>query len=77
MDIQLADVTLHIDENLDKDHRNEVETNLRRVDGVVSVHNPDEHPHLTVVAYNPQRTESQELLGQMKALGVHAKLIGF
>ena len=76
MDIQLADVTLHIDEDLDKQHRIEVETNLRSIDGVVSVHNPDEHPHLTVVEYNPQRTGSQELLGQVKALGVHAELIG-
>ncbi len=76
MDIQLVDVTLHIDENLDKQGRNKIEENLRAINGVVSVHNPEERPHLVVVEYNPEVTNSQAVLKSVTAEGVHAELIG-
>ncbi len=76
MDIQLVDVTLHIDENLDKPGRNKIEENLRAINGVVSVHNPDERPHLVVVEYNPEVTNSQAVLKCVTSEGVHAELIG-
>ena len=76
METQFADFTLHIDENLSKEARGEVEAKLRSVDGVVSVHNPDNHPHLTIVEYNPEKTGSQVLLSEVKSFGVHAELIG-
>ena len=77
MDIQLADVTLHIDENLSKERRADVEAGLRGIDGVVSVHNADKTPHLTIVEYNPEKTNSHSILDCVKELGVHAELIGF
>jgi hypothetical protein len=49
---------------------------LREIDGVVSVRNPDDRPHLTLVEYNPARTDSQALLTTVTAAGVHAELIG-
>ena len=76
MDIQLVDVTLHIDENLDAQDRTRIEGNLRSINGVVSVHNPDERPHLVVVEYNPEATSSQAVLNCVTAEGVHAELIG-
>jgi hypothetical protein len=76
METQLTDITLHIDENLGKEARMEVEEKLRSVDGVVSVHNPDNHPHLTIVEYNPEKTRSKGLLSEVKSFGVHAELIG-
>jgi hypothetical protein len=76
MDIQLADVTLHIDEALDADERKLVGERLRALDGVVSVHNPDEKPHLTVVEYNPAKLKAVQLLETVKGAGVHAELIG-
>ena len=76
MDIQLVDVTLHIHESLDRAHRAEIEDVLRALDGVVSVHNPDARPHLTVVEYNPDRLKSSDILKAVTHQGVHAELIG-
>lgn len=76
MDIQLADVTLHIDENLSKERRADVETSLRGIEGVVSVHNADKTPHLTMVEYNPEKTDSHSILNCVTGRGVHAELIG-
>ena len=76
MDIQLVDVTLHIDESLDSAHRAQIEAGLRALDGVVSVHNPDARPHLTVVQYNPDRLKSADILQTVSREGVHAELIG-
>ena len=76
MDINLADVTLHIDENLDTEHRGKIEDSLRHIDGVISVHNADRTPHLSVVEYNPARTNGHDILDCATRQGVHAELIG-
>ena len=76
MDIQLADVTVHIDETLDMGRRSEIEGKLRDIDGVISVHNPDDRPHLAVIEFVPTRTSSGAILEKVKAQGVHAELIG-
>jgi hypothetical protein len=76
MDIQLADVTIHVDENLGAVERSNIEQKLRAIDGVVSVHNPDDRPHLTVVEYDPTKVKSKALLDAVKSGGVHAELIG-
>ena len=76
MDIQLVDVTLHVDENLTREVRAEVENALRSMDGVVSVHNSHAKPHLIVVEYNPKKANSHDLLDRVQAQGVHAELIG-
>jgi len=76
MDIQLADVMVHIDENLDKEHRNEIEGILRGIEGVVSVANQDKTPHLSLIEYNPKKTSSQQLINCVIGQGVHAELIG-
>ena len=76
MDIQLADVTIHVDESLEPARRAEIEQKLRAIDGVVSVHNPDNKPHLAVVEYDPQKVRSEVLLQAVRAENVHAELIG-
>ena len=76
MDIQLADVTIHVDENLEVAERAEIEQKLRAIDGVVSVHNPDDKPHLAVVEYDPNKVKSATLLEAVKGEGVHAQLVG-
>jgi hypothetical protein len=76
MNIQLADVTVHIDQTLNLERRGQIEDVLRAIDGVVSVHNPDERPHLTVVEYNPAKTHSGAILSTVTGQGVHAELIG-
>ncbi len=76
MDIQLADVIVHIDETLPKDQREQIEEQLRGLDGIVSVHNPDDKPHLAVVQYNPDVSSSGAILEMVKGQGVHAELVG-
>ena len=76
MDVSLSDVLIHIDENLSSERRADVEERLRKVDGVVSVHNPDDKPHLTLVEYRPDKVGSEALLQTAKTEGVHAQLIG-
>ena len=76
MNIQLVDLTLHIDENLDAAQRETVEDSLRAIDGVISIHNAENTPHLTVVQYNPDETDSQAILQRVTNQGAHAQLIG-
>ena len=76
MNIQLADVTVHIDQSLEHSQRSQIEDVLRSIDGVVSVHNPDDRPHLSVIEYNPERTTSAAILGAVTGQGVTAELIG-
>jgi len=76
MEIQLTDVTLHVDENLESGRRQELDAALRAVNGVVSVHNSDAKPHLIMVEYNPESTTSRALLDCVLEKGVHAELIG-
>lgn len=76
MDISLADVLIHIDETLSAETRGEVEGRLRAFDGVVSVHNPDDRPHLTIVQYRPDKTDADTLLRSIHDQGLHAELVG-
>jgi hypothetical protein len=75
-DINLADVTVHIDENVDHDVREQIQDRVRALVGVVAAVSHDERPHLMVVEYNPQAVDSQGILACVKAQGVHAELIG-
>lgn len=74
--IKLVDVTVHVDETLPQEARQRVEERLRGVDGVVSVALHEEHAHLVVVEYNPDLTNSQTILHNVRDMGVHAELIG-
>ncbi len=76
MDINLADVTLHIDETLDEEARQALEAGLRQLDGVVAVAMPKDKPHLMVVEYNPEKIKGLQILDFVKGQGVHAELIG-
>ena len=76
MDIQLADVVVHIDQTLERERRAEIEEQVRAIDGVVSVHNPDDRPHLAIVEYNPDRTSSAAILSTITVQGVNAELVG-
>jgi hypothetical protein len=76
MNVQLADVMVHIDQNLSPEQRSLIEMTLRAMDGVVNVRNPDDRPHLSVIEYVPEKTSSQAILSAVTGRGVHAELIG-
>ena len=76
MDIQLANVTIHVDTNVDNKARSDIEGMLRAIDGVVSVHNEERTSHLFVVEYNPEKTNSFNLLSAVKDSYGQAELVG-
>jgi hypothetical protein len=76
MNIQLSDVTLHIDEALNIERRSQIENVLRAIDGVVSVSNHEQRPHLAVVEYNPEMASAELILGRVREEGVHVQMIG-
>lgn len=75
-DIKLVDVTIHIDNETDTEVRGKIDTALRSLNGVVSVHMPDEEPHLLTVEYNPDVTTSAHMLTTVRELVGHAEMIG-
>jgi hypothetical protein len=76
MDISLTDVTVHIDETLTDQELQAIEAELRRCQGVVSVHVQPGRKHLMLVEYNPGQVGSSEVLDAVTSLGVHAELVG-
>jgi len=76
MGINLVDLTLHIDENLSAEQRVTIEESLRALEGVVSVHNSDKTPHLTIIEYDPAVMDSQRILKRVTDQGAHAELVG-
>ena len=75
-DITLTDVTIHIDKDTDATVRSQIENGLRTIDGVISVHLPEDKPHLVLVEYDPEATRSSHLLALVKELAGHAEMIG-
>jgi hypothetical protein len=76
MNVHFADILVHMDEDLSAEQRARIEDDLRAIDGVVSVHNPDDRPHLAVVEYVPDKTSSDEILQTVTRPGVRAELVG-
>jgi hypothetical protein len=76
MNIDLADVTLHVDESLDASGLAQLEDAFRTRDGVVSVHVDQNRPHLFVLEYNPKLIHSKDLVKIPQFRGLHAELIG-
>ena len=76
MDIKMADVMIHVDEELGELRQQELVDSMRHQKGVVSVGHHEEKSHLMVVEYNPVETDSMHLLSAVQAEGVHAELIG-
>jgi hypothetical protein len=74
--ILLTDVTVHVDESVDKETRAKLENDLRSKDGVVSVHSSEQTPHLIVVTYDPGHATGKDILRVVLGDHLHAELIG-
>ena len=77
MDIKLAEVTLHIDEDTSHDERENFRDTLLAMDGVLAASYHDEKPHLMLIEYNPDAVNSIEFVKAAKKHDLHAELIGF
>ena len=76
MDINLADITIHIDETLDHNALQSIRDAILEHDGVGSASFHDDKRHLMIVMYDPERINSHSLLEIVQGKGVHAELIG-
>lgn len=68
-------VIVHIDELLDEQHRQNIESIVEQVGGVTTAHFNATRHHLMVVDYDTSRTNSSEILTRVKRQHLHAQLI--
>ena len=76
VDIKLTDVTIHMDRETDAGTREKIETSLRELQGVVSVHMPENRNHLLIVEYNPDVTKAEYMLETVNRVAGHSEMIG-
>lgn len=76
MNIDMSDVTVHIDETLAPDALARLESVLRAQEGVISVGRQPQRPHLMVVEYNPSRATGERILSTVTREGLHAEIVG-
>ena len=76
MTIKMVDVTLHLDEDVSHEDREEFRDSLLGLDGVMAVASPDDRPHLVTIEYNPDAINSSEFLKAAQGRSLHAELIG-
>lgn len=74
--MDMVDVTVHIDECVDHEYRDEICNSLLGLDGIYAAVHHDERPHLMMVEYDPFKTNSRTILSRVQGCGVHAELIG-
>jgi len=75
MSNQIADITMHIDENTTHEDREILRDELLSTDGVIAAAYQDEESHLIVMSYNPDALKSISL-SLHKNQGIHAALVG-
>jgi len=63
----LSDFVIHIDETLDESDVNEAERAVGACAGVASTHVSPFKPHLMLVAYDPERGRSSQVLGAIRS----------
>lgn len=73
--IYVTDVTLHVDEVLEKQTRTKLENDLRSLDGVSSVRSSKKAPHLIIVTYETGHVKNQDILKVVLGDHLHAKII--
>lgn len=76
MSNQIADITMHIDENTSHEDRERLRDELLGLDGVMAAAYQDEKPHLMVMAYDPDAVKSSTFVKIAQERGLHAELVG-
>lgn len=76
MEINLADVTIHVDQDLDTAARADLEDKFCARDGIVSVHFNRKRPHLMVCEFVPEKVNSMDLLSMLRFQGYRGELVG-
>ena len=71
------DIVIHINEELDKQHRATFSDSVEKIDGVVSASLQEARPHLMVVGYNPDEVKASDVINSVRKTGMHAQLIAW
>jgi hypothetical protein len=72
---QKTSTIVHIEELLDEYHRKNIESIVKRMEGVTHAHfNETQHP-LMIVGYDPKRTDSATILMRVRRQHLHAQII--
>lgn len=72
----IADVMIHVDENLDREQLERLESVVKANDCVTSADVPENQAHMMLVTYNSECVSAREILSLVTAQGVHAELVG-
>jgi len=76
MSNQIADITMHIDENTSHEDRERLRDELLGLEGVMAAAYQDGKPHLMVMAYDPDVVKSLTFVKKEGEKGLHAELVG-
>lgn len=74
--MHLAEVLIHVNENLDDSGQNELEEQLRSVEGVVAPRFSLERDNFLFVSYNTDQVTSSSLIKKVRENGLRAQLVG-
>ena len=77
MSATIADITVHIDEDLNDRELVNLEQAIRSDEGVVSVGHNDKDKHLMMVLYDPENIRGRDILNRVTDQGFHGELVGF
>jgi 3'-phosphoadenosine 5'-phosphosulfate sulfotransferase (PAPS reductase)/FAD synthetase len=71
--MQAVDIMIHIDEMLDTTQQQAIEAELREIEGVIAPR--FNKPHLLVISYNADSTNTAALLKTVKDRGCRAQVV--
>ena len=75
--MSIVDFMIHLNPELPLVERNQLESEIADMDGVVSAHFSPNHPHMLEVAYNPDSVCSDALLECVRQRdGIVAQKVG-
>ena len=75
--MNLVDALIYVPGATALDQRDALERRLRSLPGVIAPRFNPGKEHLLLVAYNAEQTSSDQLLHQVRAEGVEARLVAF
>lgn len=76
MEIKMADVVLHIDEETTADEREGLRDAFLQTGGIMAADYRNDKPHLMIIEYDPDTIDSSALLKVAENRGLHAELVG-
>lgn len=76
MSNDLADITLHIDQELSSEDMKRLKQAFYQRDGIESVQSNEEKMHLLILKYDPKLINSRDIVDIPRFLGMDAELVG-